>query len=476
MHALQHVSAMLWVVGAYLSLMIVVGGYFYNKAKANGQETRDEFLLAGRGLGKIVAVGTIFATYLGGGTVTGGGNSLAYNFGLWPGICFMLPAIFGLVVLLLLSRKIRESNCYTTAQLLEKAYGPVARTLSAVIIAIAFISIVSYQYRGLGFVLNATTGLSVETCTLICTFVVIALAFSGGLKTVAVTDAMSAFLMIGGMIIALPLLLKTVGGFAWIRETASPEQLSFYGGQTFVKWIGAYLPLAFLTVGDQNFYQRINAAKDLKTARVGLLGCMIACIMVMPIIAVISLIGRLYFGTNIAAGQSLISTATLLPFFWGGILLSAASAFIITTGDSYLLSASSNITVDIYTRVINPKATDKQQIFVTRSFILLAGILAYLILQFYPSILAIQYMSYTIYAAAITPAVLCALVWPKVTKIGGLASMAIGTIFTIVWEVLKFPFGIQTIIVALPLSFVIIIVVSLLTQPSVCAQSQEDEA
>ncbi len=465
MHTLEHASEMLWIVAAYLSLMIIVGAYFYRKAKKSGPETRDDFLLAGRGLGKIVAIGTIFATYLGGGTVTGGGNSLAYNFGLWPGICFMLPAIFGLVILLLLSRKIRESNCYTTAQLLENSYGKGARTLAAGIIAIAFVSIVSYQYRGLGFVLNVTTGLPVETCTLICAVIVIALAFSGGLKTVAATDAMSAFVMLIGLIIALPTLLNIVGGTAWIKETATPEQLSFLGGQTFIGWLSAYLPLAFLTVGDQNFYQRINAAKDLKTARIGLLGCMIACILVMPIIATISLIGRLYFGTNISAGQSLISTATLLPVFWGGMLLSAASAFIITTGDSYLLSASSNITVDIYSEIINPKATEKQQVFVTRAFILVAGIVAYIILQFYPSILAIQYMSYTIYAAAITPAVLCALVWPKVTKIGGLASMIGGSLFTIIWEILNFPFGLQTILVALPLSFVIIIVVSLLTQP-----------
>jgi len=62
--------------------MIIVGAYFYKKAVTGGPETRDDFLLAGRGLGKIVAIGTIFATYLGGGTVTGGGNSLAYNFGL----------------------------------------------------------------------------------------------------------------------------------------------------------------------------------------------------------------------------------------------------------------------------------------------------------------------------------------------------------------------------------------------------------
>lgn len=464
-HNLEHVSGMLWIVGAYLALMVIVGGYFYKKAISGGPETRDDFLLAGRGLGKIVAIGTIFATYLGGGTITGGGNSLAYKFGLWPGICFMIPAIFGLIILLLLSKKIRESNCYTTAQLLENAYGKGARTLAAGIIAIAFISIVSYQYRGLGFVLNATTGLSIETCTLICAVIVIALAFSGGLKTVAATDAMSAFIMLIGLIVALPTLLKIVGGFEWIRATATPEQLSFFGGQTFIGWLGAYLPLAFLTVGDQNFYQRINAAKDLKTARIGLLGCMIACIVVMPIIAIISLIGRLYFGSNISAGQSLISTATLLPVLWGGLLLSAASAFIITTGDSYLLSASSNITVDIYSEVINPKATDRQQIFVTRAFILVGGVIAYIILQFYPEILAVQFMSYTIYASAITPAVLCALIWPKVTKIGGISSMIIGTIFTVVWEVLKFPFGIQTIIVALPLSFFIIIVVSLLTQP-----------
>ena len=464
MHQLTYVPAMLWIVIGYLVLMVLAGGYFYKKAAAS-KETREDFLLAGRGLGKIVIIGTIFATYLGGGTVTGGGNSLAYIYGIWPGVCFALPSIFSLSILYMLSKKIRESGCYTVSQLLETTYGKTARVISAAVIAVAFISIVSYQYRGLGFVLNATTGLSVSTCTIICAVIVILLAYSGGLKTVAATDALSAFLMLLGIVIALPVLLNEVGGVAWVKDNATPEQLSFFGGQSFVKWIGAYLPLAFLSIGDQNFYQRINAAKDLRTARIGLLGCMVASVFIIPIIACLAFIGRLYFGSNIAPGQALISTATLLPVFWGGILLSAASAFIITTGDSYLLSASSNITVDIYAEVINKKATDKQQILVSRWFILIAGVLAYVILQFYPSILAIQYMSYTIYGSAITPALVCALAWPKVTKVGGIASMIGGSLFTIIWEVLKYPFGIQTVIVALPLSFGIIIIVSLLTQP-----------
>lgn len=465
MHELVNVPGMLYVVIAYLVVIMIVGGYFYSKEKKAGNNSHEEFLLAGRSLGKIVIIGTIFATYLGGGTVTGGGNSLAYQFGIWPSICFAIPPIISLSVLYMMSEKIRNSGCFTVAELLEKKFGSTARTIAAAIIALSFISIVSFQYRGLGFVLSTTTGISVGACTVICAAVVIILAYSGGLKTVAITDAMSAFIMLFGIALALPMLLSEVGGIEWIKSQATPEQLSFSGGQTLWGWLGAYLPLTLLTIGDQNFYQRINAAKDLRTARIGLIGCMIASVIVIPLIGCISFIGRLWFGANIQAGQSLIATSSLLPVFWGGLLLSGASAFIITTADSFLLSASSNFTMDIYLKVVNPNATEKQQVFATRMFIAIAGVVALIILSFYPSILAVQYMSYTISGCAITPAVVSVLVWPKVTKFGGIASMVCGTIATIIWEVLKYPYGIQTIYIALPISIVVLIVGSLCTQP-----------
>ncbi len=465
MHELVNVPEMLYVVIAYLAVIMLVGGYFYSKEKKAGNNSHEEFLLAGRSLGKIVIIGTIFATYLGGGTVTGGGNSLAYQFGIWPSICFAIPPIISLSVLYMMSEKIRNSGCFTVAELLEKKFGSTARTISAAIIALSFISIVSFQYRGLGFVLSTTTGISVGACTVICAVVVIVLAYSGGLKTVAVTDAMSAFIMLLSIGLALPMLVSEVGGIEWIKSQATPTQLSFFGGQTFLGWLGAYLPLTLLTIGDQNFYQRINAAKDLKTARIGLIGCMIASVIIIPLIGCISFIGRLWFGANIQAGQSLIATSSLLPVIWGGFLLAGASAFIITTADSFLLSASSNFTMDIYLKVINPKATEKQQVFATRMFIAIAGVAALIILSFYPSILAVQYMSYTISGCAITPAVVSVLVWPKVTRFGGIASMVCGTVATIIWEVLKYPYGIQTIYIALPISIVVLIVGSLCTQP-----------
>lgn len=99
-------------------------------------------------------------------------------------------------------------------------------------------------------------------------------------------------------------------------------------------------------------------------------------------------------------------------------------------------------------------------------FILIAGIAAFIILQFFPSVLAIQYWAYTIYGAGITPAVICALLWKKVTKAGGIASMIIGTLFTIVWEQWgAAATGLSTILVAVPVSVAVIVIVSLLTQP-----------
>ena len=85
---------------------------------------------------------------------------------------------------------------------------------------------------------------------------------------------------------------------------------------------------------------------------------------------------------------------------------------------------------------------------------MIAGIVAYVILTFFPSILAIQYWSYTIYGAGITPAV-----------VGALISMIVGCGLRIIWEATGSPFGLQTIFVAFPIALIILIAVSLATQP-----------
>lgn len=454
-------SLLIYVV-LYIILMVIVGAYYTKKSK-----TSDEFVKAGDGLGAIVLMGTFLATFTGNGTISGGGNSLAYTYGLWPGIFFAVPSLAGVVVLWLLAKKIRESDTYTVAGIIEQKYGRMARTISGAIIALSMISICAYQYKGLAFVLNVTTGMDVGIATIISAALIIWLATSGGLKSVAVTDAISAGIMLAGIIIATPFVISAAGG--WDSAVAAnlalnSNSMTLSGGQTIAGFLSGYLPLFFLSLGDQNLYQRIGAGKESKTVKQGFIGWFAGLVIVVPLVAVIAFCAKAIFGTNIEAAMAFMSTTTVIPTFAGGLLLAASAAFIITTGDSYLLSGATNITYDIYVDRINPNATDKQKFNFTRWTIVITGILAYVILQFFPSVLAIQYWSYTIYGAGITPAVIAALCWKKVTKTGGIASMVIGTLVTILYEATGQPLGIATVLIAVPTATIVLIVVSLLTQ------------
>jgi len=326
------------------------------------------------------------------------------------------------------------------------------------------ISICAYQYKGLAFVLNVTTGMDIRIGTIVGAFIITFLALSGGLKSVAVSDAFSAFLMLFGIIAATPFVINAAGGWGNVVASAPPESLTLSGGQTWYGFLAGYFPLFFLSMGDQNMYQRIVAGKGNKEIRWGFVGWFLGIVIVMPLVAVIAFCARHIFGNNIQAGMAFMSTTTVIPTVVGGILLAAATAFIVTTGDSYLLSGATNLTYDIYAEKINPNATEQQKVIVTRVIIALAGIFAYILIQFFPTVLAIQYWSYTIYGAGITPALLAALLWKGVTKTGGIASMVVGSILTVIWEAMKQPFGVATVLVAVPVSIIILIIVSLATQ------------
>ncbi len=58
--------------------------------------------------------------------------------------------------------------------------------------------------------------------------------------------------------------------------------------------------------------------------------------------------------------------------------------------------------------------------------------------------------AYTMYGAGVTPALLAALVWPRVGRHAGVASIAVGMMTTLIWEVAALvngshPMGLQTV-------------------------------
>jgi SSS family solute:Na+ symporter len=167
---------------------------------------------------------------------------------------------------------------------------------------------------------------------------------------------------------------------------------------------------------------------------------------------------------GIVADQAVLSLAGEgdLPAVLGGVLLAGALAFIITTGSSFLLSGAGNVVYDVCQRLLGWEMDDRRRLRVHRAAVLAIGVIAYVLGTFFPTVLELQMYSYTVYGVAIAPPVLAIFLWKRASTPGALIAMALGVVVTIVWEQLDQPYGVNSVIVSLPVALVALVAGSLL--------------
>ncbi len=446
----------------YLFFVVAVGLYLTKKKVKNS----DDFAVANRSLPTIVLVGTLLATWCGAGGITGSANLIWKNGPLFGTLVFM-GAPIGMFLLYLVSGRVREATTYTIPELFEIRYGTSARVIATLCIVLGYVGILSSQFKAAGNLVNLTTGMELESAIISSGFLMLLLAVTGGMVSIAYTDAISAFLFVGGFMVAIPLLSGQVdGGFWGVFKNLPEGKNTFIGNLTLIQALGYIFPVFFLVLGDQNMIQRMGAAKDVKTARKSGLGLVFSEILVCALIIILTTTG-IYLLPNIDRPDTVIFQLAIgfMPPLVGGLLMAACMSFIVTTGDSYILTISSNITYDIWGRFLHKNATDREKLFALRVSAVGIAILAYLMGRFFPDILSVQMYAYSMYGASVTPALVCALFSKNVTKAGGVCGILAGGVGTIVWEiVLKSPYGVKSAILMVPFSFAVIYVVSALTR------------
>lgn len=448
----------------YLVGVLCVGLYLTKKKVKNS----DDFAVANRSLPTIVLIGTLLATWCGAGGITGSANLIWRNGPLF-GILIFMGAPIGMLLLYLVSGRVREATTYTIPELFEIRYGTAARVIATVCIVLGYVGILSSQFTAAGSLINLTTGVDLNTAVVVSGLIMLILAVTGGMVSVAYTDAIGAFLFVGGFLVAIPILSGQVdGGFFGVFANLPEGRNSFIGSLNFVQALGYIFPIFFLVLGDQNMIQRMGAAKDVKTAKQSGLGLVISEIVVCALIITLTTTG-IYLLPNIDRPDTVIFQLAInfLPPLFGGILMAACMSFIITTGDSYVLTIASNVTYDIWHRFFHRDATDREKLMTLRVSAVAISVLAYVMGRFFPDILSVQMYAYSMYGASVTPALVCALFAKNVTKAGGVCGILAGGVGTIIWEILlKSPFGIKSAIITVPLSFAVIFIVSSMTKGS----------
>ena len=456
-------------IGAYLFLLMIYGLVIAHKKV----KTADDMVTGGHRIPFIILVGSLLATWCGGGGITGNA-SIIYNGGPWVGaITFAAPPI-GIILLYFIAGKVRKSNKVTVPEIMGARYGQSASIISAVCVMLAYVGVLATQLKAAADILVllcSSSGVEISRglALVICTTIIVVITVGGGLVSVAYSDAISALIMIGGFFIAIPILISVANAEGAVLP---PEKTTLTGGMSGWELLGYFLPSLALMLGDQNMLQRFASAKNSTEAKKSNIGMFIGEILVIvSIIAVVTQAARLYPTLDTPSNVIFQVSVDYLPMAFGALIMCACMAFIVTTADSYLLSSATNLTNDIYVKYIRKDATDKQKMLVLRGTIVVFSVIAVALTLYFPTVLSLQMTAYTMYGAAITPAILFALFSKKVTPAAGIAGILVGGLATIVWTLMGTPYGIQCAIVAVPASVIAILVVSAVTPKGEAARS-----
>lgn len=225
-----------------------------------------DYLLAGRRLTLPAFVATLVTTWYGG--ILGIGE-YAWRYGISTWLVFGVPYYLAAVLFAFwLAPRLRRSQAITIPDLLTQAYGRKAAVTGAVAV---FASTVPVAYLlMLAVLLEQVTGWPAAVTILLgAAFSAVYVGLSG-FRAVVRTDVLQLVLMYGGFLVLLPAALAHTGGFGGLWSALPADHRSWDGGlgwQTVFVW---YL-IALQTVVEPSFYQRVFAAKDPRTARLGVL-------------------------------------------------------------------------------------------------------------------------------------------------------------------------------------------------------------
>jgi len=425
-------------VVVYLLALIGVGAL-----KARSIKTQEDFSLAGRGLPTWVLIGTLLATWIGTGSVFGNAEK-TFRVGLGA---FLLPIAgsLGVIALYFLAPRIRRFGQFTIQDILEARFGVYARVLGTITLLLAYVIIVSYQYRAGSAVVERCFDVDHTTAILLVAGFVIAYTALAGMFSVAYTDVANGVLMTIGVALALPYLYSSAGGMEGIKEALPTEQLTVFGHFNFVQLIGMLLPPFLLILGDANMVQRFFSANDPRSARRAAGGMFIGvAVLEVAIIATAFLalalvaqgkLERPVIGGEFADGHILVQAAfDALPTWLGAMLVGTIVAVVVSTADSYLLAPSTALVRDVYQRFSKSEPDQQRAVLAGRVFVVVLGLVALGLAFTSDEFFSIAIFAYTLYGAGLTPAILAAYFWPRATQAGAVSAMVSGLVVSTVWE------------------------------------------
>ena len=428
----------------------LVIGYVFKVADTEGM------WVAGRGIGNIengMAIGANWmsaASYLG----LAGLVALAGFYGL----AFIVGWTTGYFVLLIfLAAQMRRFGKYTAPDFVgDRFNSSTARALGAfTTLLIAYVYSVG-QARGMGLVGQYVFGLDIIPMIIVMMTITVGyLALSGMLgatKNMAVQYVILIIAFLAGVYVVgftqgYSTVLPPIEYGALIDDLGREFSEPFVNASYYV-WVATAFSLVFGTCGLPHVLVRFYTVENERTARWSCVWGLFFILLLYWAAPAMAAFGVDLFevtqgssayaaegGMSGAEGDVIVVLAAQfasLPSWFVGVVAAGAMAAAIATTAGLFITASSAVAHDIYTELINPEATQRQQVLIGRLTIIGIGALV-TVTAFNPPALIGELVAYAFSLAGtvLFPMFFLGLWWENTNRQGALAGMTVGLLLWI---------------------------------------------
>lgn len=319
------------VIIAYFLIVLAVG-YLASRRK-----TKEGFLIAERKLGVFSSMATINASKT--GSILMIFTALVYLYG-FSAMWYFIGVVTGYIVFIFFADNLKNSSkgrYYTLADYFLHKYGRKAALLASLLTIIIMAGLGILNLIAGAKIFQIFGGLTFTLSALLIAGVILVYLLLGGFKSVVKTD----ILQYGIMVILVVFLAAIL--FGGVSIPAAEWNLTSAGPATIFGFllIGIVFPFA-----SPDLWQRVYAAKDVKTFRKGMILSIVIYIFVALMLALVALSVKTQL-PGIDPDTALVSGFSLLlgPGLAGLAIVMLFSA-LMSTADTFFFTASSAVSQD----------------------------------------------------------------------------------------------------------------------------------
>ena len=396
MKGMLKMSALDWlVILAYLAVMLYIGYHSMKTVK-----TDEDFVLAGRNVGNIYIILSLFASFTG---LSGlfGTPQYVYEYGIagwWWWATFPIGVfIMGMTMAKLLRRRMHV----TLPDVVDVNHSSKAVRVAASLVTVwNYLAWTAGQVAGIVLVITTFTDLNGTAAVIVAYIIIVLFTLLGGFRAVVYTDSLQAvlFLVVLGLVIPAVLLLHYDVPEALAQTTSIDGFYKLFGsvpaGTMITWWLLA--PAGFI---DNMALQRVFAAKDEKSAKGNITAAFLLMIIFGLILMFIGIMARFILPAGSDPASAMLNLSQLvLPKGMLGLLVAAFAGVAVSTASSTLLVCSSTLEQDVYSVLRNTgKEKPASSLLVNLLFVVLVGLIALVLALKVPSVTQILMYGYSVY-------------------------------------------------------------------------------